>query len=147
MSTCGCGTYGYDPDYDGDAATIWREARVGRTKVVHACVECGNPIPTGSRCCRVTALADGQWMTLYRCAACAAIAELAADILKFCFALLLAACTVAFVTGGLMVMDSAGRDEEIAGRRTMCAQLLRDATASDSLRIARDIACDIRGSR
>lgn len=83
-TNCGCpGTMGYDPDCD-EYATLAREGRVAQSRKPHHCCECGGLIPVGSRCCFATMLYDGSWDTMYRCLACATLAEMVATKLKFC---------------------------------------------------------------
>lgn len=80
---CAC-RYGYE-DCD-EYSAIWRESRVAKTRKPHRCYECGDAIPAGSSCCAAfwAGGSSGGPVTAYRCFACAALAELVAEINKAC---------------------------------------------------------------
>lgn len=80
-ASCGCALRYEECD---EQAAVWSEARVGATRTEHKCCECGDPIPSGSRCCRASGLYEGKWSTWYRCVTCATLAEYVAAENKEC---------------------------------------------------------------
>lgn len=80
MSDTLCGMPYEDCD---DCSTLWKEKRV-KVRVAHVCEECRVAIPVGEECGKADSLYDGSWDTLYRCASCLILAELAATLTGEC---------------------------------------------------------------
>lgn len=67
----------------GDESTIWREKRV-KTRKAHNCYDCNVEIPIGEAAGCAESLYDGSWSSLYRCASCLMLAEMAATLAGVC---------------------------------------------------------------
>lgn len=78
--SCHC-SYGYE---EGEPCDVWREGQVQRSRKPHRCCECGDVIPAGSRYCYAFSVYDGMPNTFRRCASCATLAELYAELNKSC---------------------------------------------------------------
>lgn len=80
---CGCnGTY--DLDACDGPADVWNEGRINATRKEHRCGECGEMIPSGTRCCYASWLYDGRWTTVRRCLKCSFVAEAISTITGTC---------------------------------------------------------------
>lgn len=60
---------------DGEACSIVGPEKEVKTKKVHQCCECRQPIPAGERCQSTSYLLEGKWWRDYRCLECVFVVE------------------------------------------------------------------------